>query len=1357
MYTATNSQLPIGNIIRQEVLPKGMSVTEAAKRLGVSRPALSNLLNGKAVLSPKMALRLEETFGANMKDLLTLQANAEPEIKKYEHRIVPVSRFVPDFLTIAARQIEMWGSKQNGARVQLAVLVRRLIHATGRELQKVEFPGFDNAERRGFDGQVLASAAALNVPIGESVWQLSVSKNVRKKAEQDYIAGLKQLPNDQQVKQTFVFVTTRNWEGKNNWAKQKNLLGNWKEVRVYDASDLEQWLEITVEPRIWLAEKLDIPTDGFCTIEACWDEWAMVTEPQLLPTIFGPSIRTHKKKFQDWLASRPNRPFVVVSNSPEESTAFIACLLQEINCSSTVPSRAVVFNSVETLKSLGRSTSPFVVVVSNEEVERSIADLYKHRHCIIVRPRNVLSSEMAISIDSLDRSAFERALIDMGIEQERVDKLGYESGWSPTVLRRRLSEIPAIRTPPWAKKSKIGRKIIPMALAGSWHAEFEADSQILAELSSDTCYSVESEIAELNQIADCPIWRIGKHYGVVSKIDAIFATAPFMTERNLGSFFVVAEHILSKADPVIDFPEKTRWGAEVFEKISEHSAVLRRGIRDTLVFLAVHGDILFSDRLDVKGQVSALVRRLLTPLTSEKLMFHRDDLPDFAEAAPSEFLDILRREIRQKKSVLPPLIKSTGQELFAITPLPGLLWALERLAWYPEHLINVVDILAELSRIRINDNWASKPAKSLASIFHSWFPQTAAPVDARTQVLEHLCKHFPDIGWQICISQVDGSNSIAEYSARPRWRAITSGIVTSEVQNDRRKFERTAFDLMLDWPNHDTKTLEDLLRCLWWLSEKEQGRVLDSVSKWIKIESHENNIAEIREEIGRILSRIDADPRDLCPENLARLQEIFHRLTPRAPFKRLALPFNDYWNYFPVVKAEDPSLDQSDWPTRYHEICKQAMAEILSSYGVNGVLKLLKENNSGFTIGRYMAYQQCTPQSVADTIIACLSTDQLVDEKIDEFTRGLFERLGDDMCDKVLSLLLPSITDEDILRIFGCLEFTVQTWNFIDKLPNNFHDRYWENVRVPLKKFSTEEIKILVDNLLDVGRSYDAFVGLRHDWDRVEAPLLRRLLTEITDKDRDRIIYSGDVSYYMSRALSSLSRRSDVSVDEMAQLEFATIEFIDRRERNVPYLEKQIEEFPSKFIEILNIVSQPKIVGQSSPEEYAEVQIRQRILVSRAYALLRALSRLPGEDDQGNVRADILNRWVTEARRLALQHECVESFDVYLGQWLSMASSQEDTPWPKLTICEVLEKIASENIASGFRVGVYNARGVTVRRPYEGGRQEREIAEKYENRAEFWRYKFPFVSNVIRQIATRYTEDADREDRDAQIRQRCDL
>ena len=67
-----------GDFIKTEIVEAyGLSVTAAAVALGVSRPTLSSLLNGKAGLSGDMALRIEKAFGVKMDTLMRMQSAYE--------------------------------------------------------------------------------------------------------------------------------------------------------------------------------------------------------------------------------------------------------------------------------------------------------------------------------------------------------------------------------------------------------------------------------------------------------------------------------------------------------------------------------------------------------------------------------------------------------------------------------------------------------------------------------------------------------------------------------------------------------------------------------------------------------------------------------------------------------------------------------------------------------------------------------------------------------------------------------------------------------------------------------------------------------------------------------------------------------------------------------------------------------------------------------------------------------------------------------------------------------------------------------------------------------------------------------
>ena len=61
-----------GEVLR-EYLPEGMTVTDAARRLGVTRQAFSALLNGRAGVSAEMALRLSQALGTSAEMWLSMQ------------------------------------------------------------------------------------------------------------------------------------------------------------------------------------------------------------------------------------------------------------------------------------------------------------------------------------------------------------------------------------------------------------------------------------------------------------------------------------------------------------------------------------------------------------------------------------------------------------------------------------------------------------------------------------------------------------------------------------------------------------------------------------------------------------------------------------------------------------------------------------------------------------------------------------------------------------------------------------------------------------------------------------------------------------------------------------------------------------------------------------------------------------------------------------------------------------------------------------------------------------------------------------------------------------------------------------
>ena len=94
-YRLKNPPHP-GGFVRTEIIESmALSVTAAAKALGITRAALSAFLNEHSSLSPDMALRVEKAFGVSMDTLMRMQNSYDIAQARKREAEIEVTRFAP--------------------------------------------------------------------------------------------------------------------------------------------------------------------------------------------------------------------------------------------------------------------------------------------------------------------------------------------------------------------------------------------------------------------------------------------------------------------------------------------------------------------------------------------------------------------------------------------------------------------------------------------------------------------------------------------------------------------------------------------------------------------------------------------------------------------------------------------------------------------------------------------------------------------------------------------------------------------------------------------------------------------------------------------------------------------------------------------------------------------------------------------------------------------------------------------------------------------------------------------------------------------------------------------------------------
>ena len=693
---------------------------------------------------------------------------------------------------------------------------------------------------------------------------------------------------------------------------------------------------------------------------------------------------------------------------------------------------------------------------------------------------------------------------------------------------------------------------------------------------------------------------------------------------------------------------------------------------------------------------------------------------------------MLEDDLRKDEPALRQLLKPVPRGVFAHCPRTGLLWALECIAWNPDFLSRACIVLAQLSRIEIDDNWLNHPAKSLAGILRSWMPQTAASLADRKAVLAMLVKRFPPVAWELCVAEIRIGQHFAMDNYRPRWRSDATDVGDGVTESERRDFVQAAKGVLLSWQEPNQSTFGDLVERMESLTQEEQSSVWAQIEQWARSNVDEKAKAELRERVRLFASG-------------ARASLVLEELQPEDLVVRHGWLFASAWireSLDTLASGDDFEAQQS----RIDGLRQSAMKEVWATHGLTGIMAMVEDGGDGHTVGRFAA--SCAGGRRVDVLRECLFRETAVAE-FDRFMYTFIAVCANPADSDLLLDVSQQLDFEQCVRLWRCAPFQNETWRMLDRLPNEeVRAAYWRTVPALFRRrFTESECAEIVEKLLDAGRPRTAFTLLARQWANIETASLRRLLMNLVSADGEEgvlPIAPSDVS----DALSVLGERSGVPPGEMARLEFAFIAVLD--EHGTPNLERQIAESPAFFVEILSYAFRRLDGGQDPKEWQIDDESSRKAVASAAYRLLQQVSRIPGTEAGGSINVDALLRWLTATRLLCAKVGRAVIGDLKIGELLSKAPPDDDGTWPCDAVCQALDAVASQDVVRGFVIGKRNARGVFWRRG-DGGDDERELAAQYRSWAQRRRFDYPFASRAIDQIAQWYDDDAKREDAEAKL------
>ena len=946
-----------------------------------------------------------------------------------------------------------------------------------------------------------------------------------------------------------------------------------------------------------------------------------------------------------------------------------------------------------------------------------------------------------ITLPTIDRDGQVDALIKSGILREDAKRLSRESAQNITILKK-LLKFPQYKAQ-WYDKENI-RDIIPALLLGRWDENFVGDIELIEKLSGQSYEDYSAVLNKWRDFEESPIIQIGRTWRLTSPLDSWTNLAPQLTRndfQNLQECFSIA---FKNGNPIIEPEDRV---LTYFSNRRKYSDWSREGLVQSLILAGqIRGELPNID--NPQDWVDNIIFDLLNNASGEVWISIDKELPLIAEASPETVLKAVRKSLEKQEPEVMDMFKEEDGVFSKTSHHTGLLWALESLAWLPEYLKDVSLILLKLSRLDPGGNLSNRPINSITEIFKPWHYQTLAPFEYRMEVLKHITEKEKALGWSLLIRMLPSYHDVAFPTHKMRWRMFDKNTNLSYTYKEIWDTHSAVIEMLITIFDNDEDKFSQLIKETPLLSHADRKRVLDWADEVYPNIQHEKKIAW--ETIRGILSdhRSCPDAGWALPETeLVCFERLYNKLQPADIIHKYLWLFNEQWPQLPEgLRYDSENYEQQQ--KKVDDTRRVAVEEWLKKLNLETVIGLRNKVQDRRTFGRILAQVVTTKgdillvcQCLGDTPEQMPFVHGFIYEKFvaNDFNwiKALFGELQGEVFDKKsLSNVLIPLTQNQ------------QLWDFVASLDGEIQDEYWQNIQPHFPHLTDDEKVYGIKMLLGYKRFFSTIANAWLFPNVIPSELLVEMLKRILTEEANENSHLAGCE--VERIFEELDKRTDIDRSTLLDLECLYLPILSCNvRRNPKILEEELVNNPEFFIAVLKLLykSKDEKLLEEERENLSSGDIQNG--AERAYHLLHSWKRIPGMRDDNSIDENELNDWIQKARLLAESVGRLEVADEEIGQVL--ARYPEDClSWPEEKIFRIIEDINTDDLKRGYYLGLVNKRSFSTRGAFDGGDIEREKAVYFEKLENDFRFQYPNVAEIFKDIKKNYLAEAKRMDEEAE-------
>lgn len=1225
---------------------------------------------------------------------------------------------MPSEMLVNATDLEGWPGRD--AQGTLPQLIRRLVFGTpGIQVSRCEFRAHEGIHLSGYDGIVSSQGVNAFVPEGDSRWELGTNKDIKRKANKEYKNRTENMPENPLgvdiATSTFVFVTPRRWSGKDTWVNERKAEGRWRDVRAYDADDLETRLEQCPAVHVWISIKFGKRPENAEDLESFWNDWASATNPPLSPEVLLAGRESVVERIKEWLNGE-SRTLSLRAGSKHEAIAVFASVLQSLpeDKRETWLSRSVIAKSSDACKRLADSQSPLLLIhnfdgddgVAIGRVQRS----ERHRNVIPLGrddslPRRNDDQNTGIDIGPVSREGIRKFLIGARRGDNEAYRLAGVAYRSFVSFRRGIAHASSTQRPAWSKPAE-ARNILPALLAGRWREGNEGDCETLSYLAGKPYEEVKRVFQRWEKEIDPPVKCVGDVWMIVSKEDAWELLSAYLTQDDFKLFEAAAFKVLKTPGPkdVVFCPPP----------FSRH---LRNGIADTIALMGAWGkDIPSSSHPSAQNWAKRIVSNLFLSPDESVWDSLADVTPTLAEVAPDEFLAALERKTDWR---------------FQFGP------ALETIAWSEDYFSRAALLLAKFAKLTPKNSYShDHPAKILERIFLLWYPQTSASLEARLRVVDVIRRREPDVSWELLSYLLPEGGSATFDTARPRWRDWAS----QPVSVTHAEYEKSVCEIVervIADVSASGARWKRLIQSLYLLPAEMRQKVIEKLEA-VEMEPQERAI------LWNALRDCVAWFRERGPqEESGRLERLLQKFEPENLVERYAWLFTAC----PVLLEVNRSKDYSGYCALLSEKRMDALQSVYQQSGLNGLVELARRIELPFEMGTLLGKSELlTDGEENDLLKEFLASEEIrLREFMGYFVQARQQCLGLNWIIAKLADGLSFWTPQQRAHFYICLPFSRGIWEAISRDLEG-ESLYWQSVDRIAEK--PDDVWYALERFIAHGR-LDAVIKQPVETLSVEriAELLEMIL-KMTPVESLFGVFFGDWfnSWFLPRLFGALIPSENVTEDRIASLEWAFLPILENGAWSPRFLHKKLTKDPNFFVKLIALITNAKDNCQNDRAE-----------VGRAKATLDSWFTPPGMEN-GKIDGEQLKNWVTQVRgALAENDRWRKVGDDYIGKLLGgLPPDDQDEVWPHRVVRDIVRDISSEEVEEAMVSVAYSGRGKYNLSLVPSSEESFNQEARYRNFARIVCSEWPRTAAMLRRIADFHRKGAQNGKLDEELRRNLD-